>query len=147
MKNKTAEVYRQMAADCRSRRAESFERCDTDGFLSQWASDYNARKFDLCADLVENDYLTEFSGLYFGEERIPAKVIDGKFGQSWLLREDAAERFGRKYIPCGTGRIAKNLGLSERKELAPAWVANGKNQPYIFRNGCEWGTDSTLVTA
>lgn len=47
-----AEVLRLQAADCSRRSRESFDRCDTDGFLSQWANDITAaerlREAELC---------------------------------------------------------------------------------------------------
>ena len=50
----TADEYRKMAQGCRDRSAESWERSDTDGFLSQWASDSMARQYDNLADWAEN---------------------------------------------------------------------------------------------
>ena len=39
---KTAQEYRNEAAELHNRVEESFERCDTDGFLSQWANGISA---------------------------------------------------------------------------------------------------------
>ncbi|QWY84902.1 hypothetical protein SEA_MSCARN_31 [Gordonia phage MScarn] len=50
----TADEYRAMAQDERNRSAESFDRCDTDGFLSQWAHDSMAHNYRHLADLVDN---------------------------------------------------------------------------------------------
>ena len=48
----TATEYRAMAFEQRKREAESFERCDTDGFLSQWASAQMERTYLALADYV-----------------------------------------------------------------------------------------------
>lgn len=154
---KTAAELRQQAADCRQRSAESWERSDTDGFLSQWASDLSARLYESQASILENGGLSTFWGLYDSEKnRIPAKMINGQFGNVWLLRDDAAAKLGRRFIPVsyeGRSTVQKKLGLCEIEEQAPAraditgkghglsgsaWVAH-------FRTGDEWGLDSKVI--
>lgn len=49
----TADEWREMARECRQRSADSFDRCDTDGFLSQWASDSLANTYRYLAELAE----------------------------------------------------------------------------------------------
>ena len=153
---KTAQDYRDMAKASRQRSRDSFDRCDTDGFLSQWCSDLSAREYDRKATILENDGKAEFCGLYEGERRVAAKLINGKFGTSWLLRDDEAERFGRRFIPTGyRSRIQKQLGLQECFENAPAWCKIGGEgtglsglstaHVAVFRTGCKWGTDASII--
>ena len=52
-----ADELRQQAKEAHQRSIDPFERCDTDGFLSQWASDCSARLLLEEADLAENNYL------------------------------------------------------------------------------------------
>ncbi|UMO76152.1 hypothetical protein SEA_AMOK_29 [Gordonia phage Amok] len=49
----TADEYRAMAQRNREQSAESFDRCDTDGFLSQWAHDSLAHTYRTLADWAE----------------------------------------------------------------------------------------------
>lgn len=117
----TAAEYRQMAQERRERSAESFERCDTDGFLSQWASDLTAQQYDLQADILDNGGRSTFIGLYEGERRVKARFITTQYGTSWLLHEDETDliqRRGKKFLPTGdNSRVHKKLGLSEEWEL------------------------------
>lgn len=50
----TANEFKQQAAKHFQDAADSFDRCDTDGFLSQWASDTMGRKAQLNATIAEN---------------------------------------------------------------------------------------------
>lgn len=154
----TAEELRKMAADCRQRSQESWERSDSDGFLSQWANDITAREYEDQARIIDNGGMATFNGLFEGDRRVAAKLIDGQFGLCWLLRDDEAKKFGRKFIPfsrTGRSRVQAALGVEECHELAPAWAkvgvpGNGKKTGLsgcanacvmTFRVGCEWGTD------
>lgn len=153
---KTAAEYRTEAKEWADRERESWERSDTDGFLSQWASGLSGRLAQRRAELVENDRMGDFTGLYQGDRRVAAKRINAKYGTVWMLRDDEAERFGRKFVPIapwqGVSRVQKALGLAERGERAPAW-ADIKGKGYglsgsawvaTFRTGDQWGLDSIL---
>lgn len=61
---KTAAQWREMAKGNRRASQESFDRCDTDGALSQWGLDVLARKYELCAKLAEQDGTWEFPALF-----------------------------------------------------------------------------------
>src|SRR5207244_11723938 len=67
---KTAEEWRAEAAQCRKSSADSWERSDTDGFLSQWAADTMARRFDACAEIADNGGRAEQVTLYLTDGRI-----------------------------------------------------------------------------
>ena len=155
-----AEQHRAKAAECDRRAAESFERCDTDGFVTQWASGLTAQLERRRAEIAEAGDTAIFTGLYFGDERVAAKLVTYrcKFShsdkQNWFLDKAESKRFGRRFIPSGPrSRIQKQLGLSERKERAPAyafmngrgtglsgsaWVQTARSNPDAF------GSDATL---
>ena len=143
-----ADQHKAKAQKYHDRAEESFQRCDTDGFLTQWALEHNAELERLIAGLAENAFRTIFPGLYEGDRRVKAKEIQTKFGTCWLLHEDEkaliAKR-GKPFLPTGNGsRILKGLGLEERDETAPAYAKHGKHRPYIFRTGDQWGGDAVL---
>jgi hypothetical protein len=95
----TATELRTEAARHYQDAADSFERCDTDGFLSQWASGQTARLRLLEADLVEAGGVSKFIALFTTEGQwVPAKVIDGKYGKSWMLLDAEGKRTG-EYVP------------------------------------------------
>ncbi len=174
--NLSANELREKASESRRRVQESWERSDTDGFLSQWAGDLSARLYTTQAQLVEANKQSDFAGLYdvTGEtpRRVAAKLIDGQFGQSWLLRDDEAAKYGRRFIPFAgvrlldeldaqgfnqwepkVSRIQKKLGLVEMREMAPAWAKiDGKGHGLsgtawvaVYRSGDKWGQDATLI--
>jgi hypothetical protein len=103
----------------------SFERCDTDGFLSQWASDLNAQLARRQAEILESGGVAEFPGL-FNEagQRVRAKLIDGRYGLCWALC-DKRDKFTGTFVPfSGTGRSRKQkaMGLHEAQEVVPAYA-------------------------
>jgi hypothetical protein len=117
----TIEDHREYAKACRKRSQESFDRCDTDGFLSQWASDITARLHDVQATILENGGVSDFLVLREGRRRVDAKLIDTQYGPAWILSDKEEKKFGRKFIPYGAkSRVQKKLGLREGKEKAPA---------------------------
>jgi hypothetical protein len=155
---KTANDYRHEAAENYRREQESFDRSDTDGFLSQWASSITGRLNEAKAKIKENGDKAEFVGLYEGNRRVKAKVIETRFGTCWLLHEDEEmlrARRGKPFLPTGKrSRVLKRLGLQEKPEEAPAWATldgngtglSGACSAYVktFRTGDPWGTDAEM---
>lgn len=163
-------TLRAMAAASRQRSSDSFDRCDTDGFLSQWANDITAQQLTRQAEIAEAGGKAQFEGLYDGDRRVPAKVIwVPKYNAPWAtepkwkLRDQAdCIKFDREYIPYSRSyksgsRIQKQLGLTQRMEMASASTrlgSHGKSTGLagcanafveIYRTGCPWGTDATPV--
>ena len=96
--------------------------------LSAWSNGLNSDLALARADILDNDGLSEFAGLFDGDRRVQAKLIDGKFGMVWLLTDGEADRYGRRFIPSGRrSRVQKQLRLDERMEEAPAWAAHSGN--------------------
>lgn len=149
-----AEEHKKKAAECDQRVADSFERSDTDGFLSQWANGLTAQKHRMQAEILENDGMYRFVGLYNGDVRVKAKLISTKYGTCWLLRDDEADKYGRRFIPFGSNsRVQKRLGLKERDELDKAYAdirgkgygMSGSCWVQAIRIGDEWGSDAKLA--
>lgn len=157
---KTAQDYRVDAAASRKREQESWERSDTDGFLSQWASGISARLSDRKAAILEAGGKAQFLGLYQGDRRVKARMIETRFGCSWLLHDDETElraKRGKPFLPTGKrSRVLRGLGLREAWEMAPAWATimgsgtglSGCASAYVgdFRTGCKWGCDAECKT-
>tara|TARA_Y100001963_G_scaffold18693_1_gene23589 strand:+ start:1426 stop:1917 length:492 start_codon:yes stop_codon:yes gene_type:complete len=158
----SAQDYRDRAQAQRDRERESFERSDTDGFLSQWASGITARLNDCKARLVEDGRMAQFVGLYQGDRRVRAKLVqvanryNGGTDQKWVVDDGDPVCATRKWIPAGKrSRVQKAIGLCERVELAPAWACidgsgtglAGAASCYVkvFRTGCPWGSDAEEV--
>lgn len=83
---KTAEEWRAMARGSYAAKEESFDRCDTDGALSQWCHGLSAQKHELCAEVAENGGRWEFTAIFDLEGNLlDACRVEGRYGQSWMI--------------------------------------------------------------
>lgn len=127
---KTAAEWRAEAADCRKRSADSFERCDTDGFLSQWASDTMARRYDECANTAENGGRIFVTALYtLDGEFITADYREGQFGWYFLVPDKFVKQGLARFLSTSSAKKAttraKNnakKGVTEGTVSVPAYV-------------------------
>jgi hypothetical protein len=127
---KTAAEWRKEAADCRNRSYESFERCDTDGFLSQWASDTMARRYDECADVAENGGRIFVTALFDLEGNfITADYREGQYGWYFLVPAEYVAKGYARFLTTSDARKAttraKNnakKGVTEGTVSVPAFV-------------------------
>lgn len=156
-----SQELRNQAQDLHAEARESFERCDTDGFVSQWADGINARRHELAADLADQNNESTFVGLYEGDRRVRAKKISTRYGLAWLLHDsetDLIERRGKPFLPEGdNSRVLKQLGLEQRGEIdaARAEIVGGSGKGLsgaatchvsAVRDGDEWGATARLAT-
>lgn len=129
----TAEQYREMAAGQRRSKEDSFDRCDTDGFLTQWANGLHASLYSRLAELAESDWMAEFPALFYKEtnKRVPAKIIQvkDKFSYTggtkplWAIVEPTTGKFTGQFLPTGkNSRKQKAAGMYEGTEMAPAYA-------------------------
>jgi hypothetical protein len=78
--------HRRLAAEADLEAYKSFERCDTDGFLSQWASGLSAQKHRLAAEIAEDGGRHAFPALFDLEGKlVPAKLVNTRYGDSWAV--------------------------------------------------------------
>lgn len=118
----TAAALRAEAAQHRANAAESFDRCDTDGFVSQWASGVNAAKADMNARIADAGGVWTFERVVLtradGTDVADARVVDTRYGRRW--RVDSADAW-LPYMPARKSTLAKR-GYGERVEtvVAPA---------------------------
>ena len=124
-----ADDYRLLARLAEERRAESFERCDTDGFLSQFALSVQANEYRKWADLAENNYQDYFETLADMEGNlVPCRKIETKFGLSYGVYAtfEDAQNCGNiiKWVGMGK-RAAKNKGYKIVTVSAEATVVFG----------------------
>ena len=116
---KTAEEYRAEAAQHRQDARDSWERSDTDGFVSQWASGINAQVADDNAKIAAAGGVAHF-------ERTVLRRLDGadpdarlcrtRFGTKWRI--DATDEW-LPYKPARATTLAKR-GYVEEMETATA---------------------------
>jgi hypothetical protein len=147
-----AEALEAQARDAIQRAHDSFERSDTDGCLTQWACGITADLRRRQAQILRDGAQAVFEGLYEGNRRVRARLIENQYGEAWLLDDEEAALFGRRFIPEGRkSSMQKKKGLHQALEWAPAAAKTASNGTglsgnvwvEIFRTGCRWGSDAT----
>lgn len=117
------------AAECEDEKEASFERCDTDGFLSQWASGLSAELYRKQAEIKHNGGWYEFPALFdLNGNRVRAKLTTRPvYGAHWLTEDvwqfyTKDDRSTYKFIRAFPKRetTMTNKGYIEGKELADA---------------------------
>lgn len=95
-----AEEMRAAARQSAERRSESYERCDTDGFVSQWAHGLDAHAAATAIELCEARGLTRCSVLLDAEtgEIASTHYKWGDYGPYWVLNDAAAEKAGKRFV-------------------------------------------------
>ena len=90
-----ASYWEKEAENCERRRQESWERSDSDGFLSQWANQEMAARYRRAAFIARNGYVEHFrvvadldGNILSDDER------KGDYGYYWLVRSaEGKDRF------------------------------------------------------
>lgn len=81
-----AEYWADQARQCYARQQESYDRCDTDGFLSQWAAGQMANRYHHLARLARQGWSWDYHALFdLDGNLIPAKYLETRYGWSWAL--------------------------------------------------------------
>ena len=117
-----AQACEESAARHAKEAIDSFERCDTDGFLSQWASGICSNQDRIQADIERAGGVAEFSALFTTEgEWVAAKVIEGQWGERWMLLGADGRSNGvfLPYYPKRRSTLAKK-GYVEGRVMRPA---------------------------
>lgn len=106
---RTAEEWTALAAELREQAkgnrqaaADSFERCDTDGFMSQWASNVTAGAYELAASIAEDHGWIERPALF---------TLDGTFLTA--VRRDSQNHGWGMYWDVPAAKAAQ-AGLAKR---------------------------------
>lgn len=127
---KTEQEWREASYKSMEAKEESFDRCDTDGFLSQWAHGLSSVLSQTKAEIAANGGMAEFPALFHKEsgKRVRAKLIwvknkfapwEGEVGR-WMFVDLNGKATGT-YLPFGkASRKQKQLGYFQGTETAPA---------------------------
>lgn len=126
---KTPETLRAEAAAADQAAADSFDRCDTDGFLTQWASGLTAQQKRMEADLAEAGGVAAFLALFtLAGEPVPARLVDTRYGTKFAVFATAADAatHGAPVVawvnPFVKPAFLAKKGYKTAKVLAPAKV-------------------------
>lgn len=96
---KTPTELRDQARELERAAFDSFERCDTDGFLSQWGFRLSADRLRLQAKIVEDGGTALFRTLFRLDGTFqPAVEINARYGMRWMVLDQDGVRTGQ-YLP------------------------------------------------
>lgn len=113
----------------------SFERCDTDGFLSQWSSQKSSELDNAKAVILENGGYAKFERLVTNnDEPVNAKMINGKYGLCWALLNDNGD-FTGQFLGTSEKALLKH-GLKEIFVERPAWACYAAPNGATGLSGC-----------
>lgn len=94
-----AETFRGYARDRAQSAIDSFDRCDTDGFLSQWASNSMATHYRVAAELCDTQGLAEHPALFdLDGNLVSTRMIDGTYGAAWVTTDAHVAAGGRRFV-------------------------------------------------
>lgn len=137
----TADEYRALSKQSHQDAIDSFDRSDTDGALSQWASNISSMKYSKLAYLAENNWKDTFETLVdLNGNLVPCRLIQTKYGFSFGVYasfEDAQE-CGNIIEWVGTGhRAAKNKGYQ---------IAVVESEATVEIKGSGWSVGPCIVS-
>lgn len=135
-----AQRLRQSALQNEREAEASFERCDTDGFLSQWASRISAEVDEKNAMILQNGGMMEFPAVFTLDGKFqPAVRCVTRYGTAWSLT-DASGTFLQPpvFLPFSPQREStiKNKGYTIGAVMRPAVakiVTEGKRAVVAIR--------------
>lgn len=128
LNRRTAEQYRAAAAAHRESRAESFERCDTDGFLSQWADQQLEHSMLDLAQLAENGWLRPTVALFDTQGfLVPAVYREGTYGWYWGILDPAQPQ--GKFLEFFTESEANSEDTRRRNNAKKGYYVGTVNVP------------------
>jgi hypothetical protein len=91
--------FRRMAAESARRANESYERCQEDGFLSQWASNSMSLFYRACAELCDAQGVQEREALFdLAGNLVSTRMINGQYGCAWLTTEEHVRAGGTQFV-------------------------------------------------
>lgn len=83
------DAERERAREAAQHAADSWERSDTDGFLSQHANSLSAQQHRLQAEIDDAEGLSSFPALADTDGNlVPAKLVHTRYGSAWGLLSD-----------------------------------------------------------
>ncbi|WP_052412522.1 hypothetical protein [Streptomyces mutabilis] len=152
----TADEHRAASAAYVTAQQESYDRCDTDGALSQWSHGINSAKQELAARIAENGGRWEYPALFdLDGNLVPAKEVETRFGYAWMLLDEAgrcAGWFNESQAKNDNVRVRNNAkkGYYVGTVLAPCYAAlAGGNittvMPVARRKDGGFSTDVVIV--
>jgi len=117
IEGKTSAQHSADATVSAHRQAESIERSDTDGFLSQWANGLSAQESSAKAELAAAGGMIETQALFLLDGTVASThEIHGQYGYSWVLNDTAAAALGRRFLSTSGARKGQRRYDADRSK-------------------------------
>lgn len=110
---RTGEQWRALAAEAGREAAESFERCDSDGFLSQWASQQMQSRYFSMAAIADEGHICERPAVF-------------DLAGNLVSLDDRTNDWGNRYWTIATNEGRKYFSESNASKLKTARANNEK---------------------
>lgn len=118
-----AEQMERDALEQRKRQLESWERSDTDGFLSQWSHGLHDALYQTQAEICRNGGKAQFRVLMdLDGNEVPSKLIDTKYGIAYALLDEHNKFTGKFVNPCISEKALAKKGFKIGEVWKPAWA-------------------------
>jgi len=125
---RTAEAYLAAAKAHHESRIESFERCDTDGFISQWADQQLEHSMHSLAELAANGWTWATPALFdLQGNLVPATYRKGDYGWYWGILDPANPR--GKFLGFFTESSSLNPATARRNNAKKGYYVGTVNVP------------------
>jgi hypothetical protein len=134
---KTAAEWRAAALRDRQRSAESFDRCDTDGFLTQAALDATARECNLKAEVADEGGTWLFEAAFDLDGKLVAiEIRDGQYGAYYLNIGPSGNTAPRFINPSNAQKEATRVKNNAKKGF---YIGSIRVTPEVkFGGGWSW---------
>lgn len=120
---KTAEQWEEMARQCRLTSQDSWERADTDGYLSQWANDQMASRYLHNAEHARNGGVMEIHALFKDGEIVPgARNVQGRYGWTWVHDDENGRPVWLSESKAQSAEKRRAYFLSKHEGYSVGWV-------------------------
>jgi hypothetical protein len=107
--------HRAEAAACAAEEARSFRDSDTDGFVSQWASNRMASYHRMSADLAANGNIAEHAALFDLEGNVASTHrAEGQWGTYWVMNDAFVEAGGKRFLTLSKASKAARRNAANR---------------------------------
>lgn len=129
----TADEWRKRASRSFKNASDSWDRSDTDGFLSQWAGNVMGGKYIALAGIAEDGGTIVISALFdLNGKFVPARLVDTAYGCSWgLIDSEDPERFSGWFNPSNAKNESRRIANNAKKGF---YIGSIRVRPKLNRN-------------
>lgn len=136
---RTGEQWRALAAEAGRESAVSFERCDSDGFLSQWATQQMGRVYLSMAAIADNGHITERPAIFdLAGNLVTLDSRTNDWGNTYWYIKGAENPY---FSESNATKLKTARANNEKKGYRLGWV-----MAKVEMNNIEWAFTDEIVS-